>query len=185
MARIQKPPKGRLIVSIIYSSWDGLADALKMLERQFGRIDCETMEIPYGGNQYAEEMGHNLQRRFYSFDRLVERDCLPDAKATCAKIERRLGDLVGDFAFRTVNIDPGVATTENVIMASHREFNHRVYLTDGVFAELTLVYAKNRFVRLPWTDLDFCQKEALEFFHRVRQSFELLEEPSVRQKDTA
>jgi hypothetical protein len=176
MARIQRPPKGRLIVSIIYNSLDGLADSLKLLEKQFGRVQCETMELTYTSGSYAEEMGDNLQRRFYSFERLVERDRLPEIKAACHKVENQLGDLVQDYAFRTVNIDPGVLTPDNLIMASHREYNHRVYLRDGVFAELALVYSRGRFVRLPWTVVDFCQGEAIEFFVRVRQSFEMVEE---------
>ncbi len=181
MARIQTPAPGRVVVSIIYSSLDALADALTLLEKQFGRVQCETMELEYAHGAYTEEMGEGLERRFYSFERQVDRDRLPEAKALCYKIERQFGDLVDDFTFRTVNIDPGIMTAENLVMASHREYNHRVYLRDGVFAELTLVYARGRFVRLPWTPPDFCEGEAIEFFLRVRESFETVgEEPEPR-----
>ena len=176
MARPQKPPKGRLIVSIIYSSMDALADALKQLEKQFGRVQCETREIAYGGDLYKEEMGDRLERRFFSFDRMVERDKLPEIKGICSRVEKLFGDQVGDFTFRTVNIDPGILTPDNLTMVSHREYNHRIYLTDGVFAELALVYSHGRFVRLPWTNLEFCEGEAIDFFARVRQSFDLVEE---------
>ena len=172
MARFQTPPPGRVVVSIIYSSIDALADALRQLERQFGRVVCETLEIPYSGNKYAEEMGHNLQRRFYSFNRQFDRDKLPSIKTSCDRIERQFGDRVDDYTFRTVNIDPGMLTPDNLIMASHREYNHRLYLGEGTFGELTLVWAKGRFVRLPWTGPDFCQQEAIDFFERVRDMFE-------------
>lgn len=158
---------------------DGLADALKALEKQFGRIQCETMEIEYSGTEYSEEMGDQLLRRFYSFEKMTDRDRLPEAKAACFKIEKQFGDMVHDYAFRTVNIDPCIMTPENVVMASHREYNHRVYLGQGVFAELVLVYSRGRFVRLPWTNKDFCQGEAIEFFVRVRDSFEMVEEPAT------
>ncbi len=176
MARVQRPPKGRLIVSIIYSSMDALADTLKLLEKQFGRVQCETMEIEYAGDRYVEEMGERLLRRFYSFEKLIERDRLPNIKALCHKIEKQFGDVVHDHAFRTVNVDPGIMTPENVVMASHREFNHRVYIAHGVFAELALVFSRGRFVRLPWTNQDFCEGEAIEFFLRVRDSFEMVQE---------
>jgi hypothetical protein len=176
MARVQKPPKGRLVVSIIYSSLDALADSLKLLEKQFGRVQCETMEIDYTDDQYAEEMGENLLRRFYSFEKMIKRDRLPTIKALCAKLEKQFGDIIHDHPFRTVNIDPGLMTPENVVMASHRELNHRVYLDQGVFAELALVYSRGRFVRLPWTHPDFCEGEAIEFFLRVRDSFETIQE---------
>lgn len=175
MARVQTPPPARVIVSIIYSSIDALADSLKLLEKQFGRVQCETLEIAYTGGRYTEEMGHNLLRRFYSFHRLFDRDRLPAIKATCNKIERQFGDQVDDFTFRTVNIDPGVLCPDNIVMASHREYNHRVYLGDGVFGELTLVWAKGRFVRLPWTNMDFCQPEAIDFFERVRGTLETVD----------
>jgi hypothetical protein len=179
MARVQKPPRGRLIVSIIYNSMDALADGLKLLERQFGRVQYETLDITHGGDRYAEEMGQALQRRFYSFDRLVERDSLPGIKNACFKLEKQFSDVVHDYAFRTVNLDPGILTPDSLVMASHREYNHRVYLTDGVFAELALVHSKGRFVKLPWTNMDFCQGDAIEFFLRVRDSFELVDEAPV------
>lgn len=183
MAREQIPPPGRLIVSIIYSQIDAVADALRSLERQFGRIQSETVDIPYNGrNDYEEEMGADLLRRFFSFERLIARDSLPEIKAVCHKIETHLGDRVDDYVFRTVNIDPAILTADNLVSASHCEYNHRIYLTRGVFAEMQLVWAHGRFTRLPWTDPDFWHPEALDFFVRVRESFELLEDPQIRQQ---
>jgi len=163
-------------VSIIYSSIDALADALKMLERQFGRVQYETTETVYTGKTYSEEMGDRLERRFFSFERPVERDRLPQIKAACLKIEKQFGDHVDDFTFRTVNLDPGILTPDNLVVASTREYNHRIYLSDGVFAELVLVYAKGRFVRMPWTISDYYHGEAIDLFLRVRESFELMGE---------
>ncbi|MCK4632886.1 MAG: DUF4416 family protein, partial [candidate division Zixibacteria bacterium] len=74
---------------------------------------------------------------------------------------------------------PGILTPANLVMASHREYNHRVYLEDGVYAELALVWSKGRYVRLPWTNPDFCHGEAIEFFQRVRGSFDLVAEPAL------
>lgn len=176
MARIQRPPKARLVCSIIYSSMDALADALKLLEKQFGRVQFETMECKCSDASYREEMGDRLERRFFSFEKLVDREKLPEIKTACHRIEKQFGDNVDDFTFRTVNIDPGIMTPENLAMASHREFNHRIYLGDGVFGELALVYSRGRYVRLPWTNPDFCEGEAIEFFLRVRQSFEVVAE---------
>lgn len=174
MARVQKPPAGKAIVSIIYSSMDALADAVKVIEKKLGRVAFETIEIPCSKPEiYREEMGDTLLRRFYSFERETPREALVELKHVCHKIEPLFADNVDDFCFRTVNIDPGIVTPASVIMASHKEYNHSVYLRDGVFAELTLVHARGRFVRLPWTDMDFCHEEAIGFFDRVRSSFEI------------
>jgi len=176
MARIQKPPPGRLVVSIIYSSMDALADAVKALEKRFGRVQYETLEIPCAeADDYREEMGDDLLRRFYSFETEVARDSLPALKAACYKIEPKFSDTVDDYHFRTVNIDPGIMTPSALVMASHKEYNHRVYLRDGVYAEIALIFAHDKFCRLPWTIPDFCADEAIDFFERVRSSFEIIQ----------
>ncbi|NOY88933.1 MAG: DUF4416 family protein [FCB group bacterium] len=176
MARIQKPPPGRLIVSVIYSSMDALADAVNVLEKRFGRVQFETLEIPcYEADVYREEMGDNLLRRLFSFEKNTPRDMLPELKNICHKIEPQFADVVDDYSFRTVNIDPGILTPSNLVMASHKEYNHRIYLKDGVYAEIALIFSRGQFRRLPWTNPDFCNEEAINFFQRVRQSFEILE----------
>ncbi len=175
MARITKVPPGRLILSIIYSSLDALADALDIIERQFGRVQFETVDIPFTDEgRYIEEMGSPLYRRFFSFEQLVARDNLPQIKNLCARIETNFADRVDDYLFRTVNIDPGILTPDNLVIASHHEYNHRLYLTNGVFAEIALIYARGEFRRLPWTSPNYYEKEAIDFFTRVRNTFELV-----------
>ncbi len=157
---------------------DALADAVKALERKFSRVQFETIEIQCRDQEeYREEMGENLQRRLLSFERLLARESLPDIKNMCHKLEPQFADQIRDYAFRTVNIDPGILTPDNLIMASHREYNHRIYLRDGVFAEMQLIFSKGRFHRLPWTNPDFCEGEAIEFLERVRNSFDLVDAP--------
>lgn len=175
MARAQTPPPGRLIVSIIYSSMDALADGLKALEKKFGRVQFETLEIECAeASEYREEMGDGLLRRFFSFEKEVPRDSLPALKAACSKIEAQFADVTDNYLFRTVNIDPGILTPSNVVIATHKEFNHRMYLRDGVYAELALIYSRGTFCRLPWTASDYCDEEAIGFFRRVRDSFEII-----------
>ncbi len=71
MARIKQPPPGKLIVSIIYSSMDALSDALDALEKKFGKIQFETLEVECEQSPlYAEEMGDKLSRRFFSFEKI-------------------------------------------------------------------------------------------------------------------
>ena len=176
MARIQLPAPGRLIISFIYSSLDALTDALTEVERRFGPVQYETLDIPCTEvSRYREEMGGDLTRRFFSFEREVECDQLIACKKICHKIESRYGDQVDDTTFRTVNMDPGLMTPENLVVASHREANHRVYLGDGVYADLTLVWSQGRFVRLPWTPEDYCHDEAIDLFQRVHTSFDVLD----------
>lgn len=180
MARIQKPPAGRLFIAIVHSHIDACAEALGLLERQFGKIVAETTDLPFGNeDNYAEEMGPRLLRRLFCFDRSVERDRLPEIKSTCTKLESQFGDKVGDYTFRTVNLDPGILTPDQVVIASHREYNYRIYLGEGVFAELALVWSRNGYVRLPWTSPDLYHDEAIDFFMRSRETFEQTRKPEL------
>ena len=173
MARIQKPPAGRLFISVIYSSMDALADGLTALERRFGRVQYETVEIACSQKDlYREEMGENLQRRLFSFERLFPRDTLAEIKGVCHRIEPQFADVVGDFVFRTVNIDPGIVTPDQIVTASHREHGHRLYIGEGVYAQVELIWARGQYHRLPWTNPDYCEGEAIEFFRRIRNSFD-------------
>jgi hypothetical protein len=177
MARAQIPPPGRLVVSYIYSSVDALAESLRKLERHFGRVQFETVDLPYADRErYIEEMGTRLRRRFFSFSGPAPRNTLPSIKKTCARVEKLYSDHVGGHHFRTVNIDPGILTPDNLVMASYHEYNHRIYLGEGVFAETPLIWARGQYVRLPWTHLDFCHPEAVDFFCRVRGTFDFVSE---------
>jgi len=156
------------VISIISPSVDAVADSLTTLEKKFGRVEAETVEIDTScKDRYREEMGENLYRRFFAFERPVAMDSLADIKMICYKIEPVFSDQVGDFIFRTVNLDPGILTASNLVMTSHRPKNHRIYLRDGIYAELTLIHSQGMFMQLPWTNPDFCDAEAIEFFNFV------------------
>ncbi len=178
MARIEKPEPGKLILSFIYSSIDALADSLKLAEKQFGPVEYETIDIECSSqDRYAEEMGGDLQRRFFSFEKRISRDSLPAIKKATAKIEPQFADMIGDHMFRAVNIDPCILSPENLVMASYRAYNHRPYLSNGVYADMQLIWSRGQYVRLPWTDDDFCHDETIDLLTRVRNEFELIDSP--------
>ncbi|MEA3296806.1 MAG: DUF4416 family protein [candidate division Zixibacteria bacterium] len=177
MPHLKEPLPGRLIVSVIYSSIDALSDSLSMLERRFGKVQYETSEIASSeAERYREEMGEGLVRRFFSFEEPVKRSVLCEIKMTCRKIEPCFADNAGGVLFRTINIDPGIMTPDNIVMASIHETRHKVYIGNSIFAEIVLIYANGRFVRLPWTSPDFCYDQAIDLFERVRDGFELCEQ---------
>jgi Domain of unknown function (DUF4416) len=70
---------------------------------------------------------------------------------------------------RTVNLDPGLLTEENVLLATGKNYSHRVYLRDGVFADLALVYRKGEYRPLPWTYPDLASDGIRAFLAEVRE----------------
>ena len=176
MGRIKKPLPGKLIISVIYSSLGAMNDAIMEIEKKHGFVEFETDELEFlHTTYYREEMGDDLKRKFFSFEKMIERDKLPEIKIWTNKLEEKYGEKVDDFVFRKVNLDPGLLTLSNLVLATTKDYAHRIYLRDGIFAEVTLLYTKKRFQPLVWTYPDYNEPEALEFFTRVRATMKGME----------
>jgi len=72
---------------------------------------------------------------------------------------------------RQVNIDPGYINGWQVVLASVKNFTHRIYLGRGVYAETTLLYQKGAFQSLPWTYADYASRPVQEFLKMARDEW--------------
>ena len=159
------PPPARLLVSAIYREEARFEEALAGIAGRLGQVERTSGAFPFDRTDYYErEMGAPLRRRFAVMERLVPRETLPGAKIAAEEVERELS--VGGR--RTVNLDPGLLTEENFLLSTGKNYSHRVYLGDGVFADLTLVYRQGEFRALPWTYPDLASPEIRAFLGEVR-----------------
>ena len=110
-------------------------------------------------------MGEKLKRQWISFEKPILPDNLADMKIETNNIE----DSYAKDKNRIVNIDPGYITPANVILASTKDFSHRIYLSKGIYAEVTTIYRKEGFTKLPWTYPDYLCPTATEFILKARQ----------------
>jgi len=134
----------------------------------YGNTDFKSPVIPFDITSYYEqEFGSNLKRIFISFAELVSQDALVDIKYATNKLEQEFS-LEGK---RQANIDPGILTAERLVLATGKNFAHRIYLGRGVFANLTLIYRKDSFMTLPWTYPDYASKEVIVFWNNVRKPY--------------
>ena len=84
---------------------------------------------------------------------------------------QKLNEIEARFAGdgrRQINMDPGFLNEERIILASGKNFTHRVYLRNGIYADLTLIYQKGAYQCLPWTYPDYRRPELLHFFGIIR-----------------
>ncbi len=72
---------------------------------------------------------------------------------------------------RRINIDPGYINPERLILAKGKNFTHRVYLSKGIFADLTLIFQKGSFRPLEWTYPDYADPEIIGFFNDIRNKY--------------
>ncbi len=166
----QAPDPVKLIIGILAASPQALAEVRGRLIALWGTIDGESPAIPFSFTGYYEnEMGSGLLRQWVSFDRLIEQDELSAIKVTTNALEDERA-LSGK---RTVNLDPGYLTLSRLVLASTKDFSHRIYLARGVYGEVTLIYKAGRFEALPWTYPDYLSAAALTFLMSVRSTYHM------------
>lgn len=155
----------RLFAGIMYRDEEHYEEAKKTLTDILGNIEVETPAFPFDyTGHYEEEMGASLMKRFVVFEGGFDRGRLADIKIAAMKVERELAD--GDS--RRVNIDPGYITLHNMVLSTTKDFPHRVYLGQGVFAEVTMAFKKGKCVFFEWTYKDY-REWAYGFFFGVRE----------------
>jgi len=158
-----------LISGFIASGEDHLAGAKTRAGDIWGPISRESPVIPFDFTKYYEpEMGPRLLRQFVAFRRLIEQEALPDFKVQARTLEAELGDSSSGRLRRRANIDPGYLTLERLVLATTKNYSHRIYLRDGIFAELALAFCSDTFRPLEWTYPDYRTALAIEFFNTVR-----------------
>jgi hypothetical protein len=145
--------------------------AEKGLVPRFGKIDVFSDIIPFAfTNYYADEMGPNLHRKFIAFENLINPKELAPAKLFTNELEAEMSERLGSKR-RLVNLDPGYITLSKLVLATTKDYSHRIYLGDGIFAEVTLHYANKRFNPWPWTYPDYKTEAYLRFFEAVRARY--------------
>jgi len=162
--------EARLICGLIYSDADLCGRALARLEQEFGPIEDRSPEYPFNfTDYYRPEMGDGLVRRFVSFERPFGPGSLAEAKLATNRIELELGDAKESSFRRRVNIDPGYITPAKLVLATTKDFSHRVYLRDGIYAEVTLQFGSAGPRAQPWTYPDFASGLYSDFLMKVRR----------------
>ncbi len=142
-------------------------DIVPMLSSRFGEIDYTHGPIPFTHTDYyAKEMGTGLSKTYLAFKDRIERDTLPAIKHASNHLEKHFSK----NGKRAVNIDPGYVAPDKLVLASTKDFFHRIYLADGIFAEVTLHYRRGKFRYFSWTYPDYKEPDFLDFLEKVRAS---------------
>lgn len=147
------------------------AEARRLLLGELGPIDHLSDPFDFDlTDYYRAEMGEGLRRRFVSFERLAEPEALPTIKLRTNAIEETVRRSFGRSG-RPVNIDPGYLTASALVMATAKDFSHRIPLAHGIYAHLELLFTRTDVRVLEWTYPDMRRPGPLSFFRQVRQSY--------------
>jgi len=160
------PQPAKLIAGLLYREADLHRQVLQVLQESFGAMDLLTEPEPFTFTSYYDrEMGPGLLRQTVSFVELMAADRLVEVKHATNAVEQQLAR----GGNRTVNIDPGLLSEERLVLATGKNYTHRVYLGEGIYADLTLIYQKGSYQALPWTYPDYRCPRLLHFLAALRR----------------
>jgi len=156
------------VVSLILAREDLIGPVLQQLASFWGPVDLVGPLWPFTATEYyAQEMGHGLWRCLASFLHLASAAHLSDWKIFTNFLEKRLS--LGSR--RLVNLDPGYVARERLVLATGKNYSHRIYLSQGIYGDLTLLAGSGGFKALPWSYPDYAQGPLPELLALVRRKY--------------
>ena len=168
MGTVRKVNPVKPICAVTFSQDIILDEVIKKLEMMMGPVEDRTDVFDFSfTTYYSKEMGNDLKKVFLSFEKTMHPNHLPKLKCLTNRFEQKMA-VRGK---RRVNCDPGYITAAKVVMASAKDFAHRVFLSDGIYGDVQLQFRGNRFRIQDWTFPDYQTELVLDFFHRVRRHF--------------
>lgn len=171
MGQIRTPRPVKLFTGMLAGRTDLFEMAQKEMTARFGAIDAASEIVPFDfTDYYTEEMGPNLLRKFIAFERLINPKELAAAKLFTNELEEQISEQLGSVR-RLINLDPGYLSLSKLVLASTKDYSHRIYLGDGIFAEVTLHFSNRTFNPWPWTYPDYKTEGYRRFFESLRARY--------------
>jgi len=170
VSRPHAPLPAKLVVSVLSAdlttAW---LPTVAALEDRFGPAELASPAMPFVHTAYYnDELGTPIARRLLVFARLLPQEGLGPAKCFTNTLEDALARPDGR---RLVNLDPGLVTCERFVLATGKNYTHRIYLGQGIFGDLTLVFQAGSWQTLPWTFPDYAAPDMLARLTDVRSRY--------------
>ena len=169
MATIKQPIPVKLICGLTYAPSVMAEELVHVLESTFSLVEMQSPAYDFSSftSYYEEEMGKNLSKLFICFEGLYDPAFLALSKIKTTEIENKYLDQ----GARKINLDPGYITAAKLVLATAKDFAHRVYLGQGIYGDVQLRFRNGQFEPSKWTYPDYQTELAMTFFNQVRHHF--------------
>ena len=172
MGALSSPIPVKPVCAITFSPGIPLDSILPVIESVTGEPDLSGTVFDFNFTEYySDEMGPDLKKVFIGFRRLMD-------PADLVELKIRTNSLEGNWTEegrRRVNLDPGYVTSAKLVLASTKDFAHRIFLGRGIYGDVQLQYRHGQWRPEAWTFPDYRTKTALAFFEKARDMFNLQE----------
>ena len=166
---LPRPPQAaKLVIGLFMNQQKLIFTVADKLIQKFGALDIVSPWFDFCFTDYYEpEMGTPLYRRMLVFTTLIQQNNLADIKQQTNSIEAHYSQT----GKRSVNIDPGYLLQERFVLATGKNYSHRIYIGRDIYADLTLIYRNGGFQILEWTYPDYADPRMRDFLSLVRQKY--------------
>jgi hypothetical protein len=125
-----------------------------ILESHFGPVDFVSKDYPFDQtNYYESEMGQGLVRSLITFTTLRSPEELASLKVLTNQMEQ--GHFCTPEKQRTANLDVGYLDHNKIVLASVKGLGQKIYLSQGVYADMVARYKNGRYQPFEWSFPDF------------------------------
>ncbi|UCG49490.1 MAG: DUF4416 family protein [Phycisphaerales bacterium] len=169
MWKLNKPKPVKLIIGILAADRRCLHEALEEVFARFGKADFVSDVWPFDQTDYyKEQTGPRILRQFVSIEKLIDPGRLSRIKHRTNRLEQKLARTLALPLPRPVNLDPGFIEPSKLVLATTKNYSHRIYIGRQMYAEVTLIFDKQHFKPLEHTYPDYKQQCYFDFFEKVR-----------------
>ncbi len=175
MGAIRSHPPVLPILAVFAGQEAAIEWGISAAADQWGDVLLRSRPFPFEETAYyAPSMGSSLTKVLVAFSQLFDPAELPQRKQQSNRWEQEYAaERPGDVP-RPLNLDPGYLTLAKVVLATTKDRDHRIYLSDGIFAECTLTYHRGAWRNQPWTYPDYRQASYHAFFDEARAAYRKL-----------
>lgn len=168
MGEVRPPKPVKLFIATLYEEEEVLKGVLPALSARLGPIEWQSDPIPFTYTDYYRDIGEKLLRVFLVFQDLVDPGILPDVKIFTNELEQSTADANHP---RRINLDPGYFDGGKIVLATTKNFSHRVYIGKGIYAEATIKWEKGDFRPFPYTYPDYQSEAYRPVLRKIRDLY--------------
>ena len=170
VGEVKEFEKEKLIIGVIYNDTEIYDKAIKILTEKFGKIDMQSEVFSFSkefSEYYDKELGGEGMRVILSFEKTVDASRQAEIKTFTNNLENSFLTENG----RPINLDPGFINHGRLMLATTKSTGFRIPLSDGIYTELTLFWARGGWQKFPWTYRDYQSERVQTFITKVRQKY--------------
>ena len=169
---LKRPPPARLVMIVHFNDMNDYPFVCRDLEKKYGKIDYETAPLRIDSNEKTQlnlSTKHPLRiLKIISFKNLIARDAIVAIQTRILKMEKKYNK----SGTTRINLRCGYVTGFSATGCSLSEDFHRIYLFNGIYAEVWYKFERMSFRPFDHTPLFMLQKSIVTAFNDIRLIYE-------------